>query len=230
MSLEIIYGNIWNTKCQTLVNTVNCEGVMGAGLALEAKLRYPEMYKKYKEHCDKGFLKIGLLSLYTNSEPYWILNFPTKDRWKLPSKEQYIIDGLQKFVQTYEQKGIESIAFPVLGGLNGGLDENRVIDIMLSFLSDLPIMVEIYRYDPKSSDDFFVDFKNLLLSCDIKTLSKETKIKKSYLEKLYYELQHYQNIYQINQLLKIDGIGIGTLEKIFAYQKDWESKTQKNLI
>lgn len=230
MSIEIIKGNIWNTKCQTLVNTVNCEGVMGAGIALEARLRYPQMFQKYKEYCQQGLMKIGYLMLYKNSEPYWILNFPTKNKWKLPSKEQYIIDGLHKFIDTYEQKSIESIAFPVLGGLNGGLDESRVIDIMQSLLCYLPIKVEIYQYSPTSSDDFFNEFKKLLINSDIDLMANQMKIRKNYLETLHHELINNSNIYQVNQLLKIKGIGEATLEKIFAYQKMLKSGGQIGLF
>lgn len=219
MPIQIIDGNIWNTKSQVLVNTVNCVGVMGAGIALETKLRYPDMFKRYKEHCDSKSLDIGKLYLYTQSEPYWILNFPTKKHWKYPSKESYIIDGLNKFRDSYQDKKIKSIAFPVLGGLNGGLDENRVITIMQDHLHDLPINIEIYRYDKNSVDDFFIQFKNTILKTDLKFLSKQTGIKQRYLEKIYSELELNYDIKQINQLVKIQGIGEQTLIKVFEYMK-----------
>ena len=88
MTIRIITGNIWNSKAQTIVNTVNCEGVMGAGIALECRLRFPEMFNKYKEVCEKGLLKPGLLLLYKSDER-WILNFPTKTSWKLPIEESW---------------------------------------------------------------------------------------------------------------------------------------------
>lgn len=219
MTIKVIKGNIWNTKCDVLVNTVNCQGVMGAGIALEAKLRYPEMYQRYKEFCQKGLLEVGKLDLYKKSEPYWILNFPTKNQWKLPSREEYIVLGLQKFTDFYQEKGIKSAAFPVLGGLNGGLNENRVLDIMLSYLSKVDIPIEVYQYDPKANDDFFNDFKEIVLNSDIHQLSIEAKIKESYLDLLKKELSSNKNYYQVNQLLKIKGIGDSTLQKIFQYQK-----------
>lgn len=230
MSIQVIKGNIWNTKCQVLVNTVNCEGVMGAGIALEARLRFPEMYFKYKEVCSQGLLKPGLLWLYRQSNPYWILNFPTKDKWKYPSKEIYIIDGLKKFNETYKDKGIHSIAFPILGGLNGGLDENRVIEIMYNYLNNLPLDIEIYQYSPNESDDFFIEFKTLLLSTELDILSKETKIRKNYLETLYDAILHNPNIYQVNQLMKIKGIGDTTLEKIFQFKNSIKTTSQASLF
>lgn len=220
MSVIVKTGNIWNTKCSVLVNTVNCEGVMGAGIALEARLRYPEMYQAYKTHCQNGLLTIGKLWLYTKSKPYWILNFPTKTRWKLPSKIEYLESGLNKFCEIYEKKQIDSIAFPILGASHGGLSETLVIDIMTRFLDNLKINVEIYRYDPTASDDFFRDFKSYLLNTDINTLAKETKIRKQYLEILFNELSKNNNIYQVNQLKKIKGIGEVTLEKIFKFKQD----------
>ena len=87
--LKKIKGNIFNTRCQTLVNTVNCIGVMGKGIALECKLRFPDMFKKYKEFCEKELMKPGSLQLCNNSKP-WILNFPTKVHWKDPSKIEYL--------------------------------------------------------------------------------------------------------------------------------------------
>ena len=89
-------GNIFTTKCQTIVNTVNCVGVMGAGIAFEFKLREETMFKKYKQLCDAKQLNIGTLWIY-KSDNNNILNFPTKYDWKLPSKQEYLEKGLQKF-------------------------------------------------------------------------------------------------------------------------------------
>ena len=77
--IDIIEGNIFTTKCQVIVNTVNCVGVMGAGLALECRLRYPDMYSLYVDLCNVNKIDIGMLWLYSSTEP-WILNFPTKKR------------------------------------------------------------------------------------------------------------------------------------------------------
>ncbi len=77
MGIKIINGNIFTSKCQTIVNTVNCVGVMGAGMALECRLRYPEMHEKYILLCKDKLIDIGLLWIYKSPEK-WILNFPTK--------------------------------------------------------------------------------------------------------------------------------------------------------
>lgn len=140
-------GSLFDGNEQTIVNTVNCVGVMGKGIALEFKKQYPDMFTKYKSFCDRKMLNIGDLYLYTSPDRM-ILNFPTKYHWRNKSKLSYIEDGLKKFVDTYKDKGITSIAFPLLGCQNGGLDwESQVKPLMESYLSDLnDIYIVIYLY------------------------------------------------------------------------------------
>lgn len=96
-------GDLFQSEAQTLVNTVNCYGVMGKGIALEFKKRFPEMFKIYVEQCEKKLIKPGILYLYKKTTP-WILNFPTKNHWRYPSKLDYIKLGLEKFAETYKLK------------------------------------------------------------------------------------------------------------------------------
>jgi len=135
-------GDIFESDVQTIVNTVNCLGAMGKGLALRFKNEYPDMFDAYRNICEKGLLDIGKLWLYKADER-WILNFPTKYDWRLPTKEHYLELGLQKFLQTYRQKGIQSIAFPLLGANNGNLDPEISLSIMNRYLSlcDIPVFI-----------------------------------------------------------------------------------------
>ena len=126
---------IFESNAQTLVNTVNCVGVMGKGLALEFKNRYPKMFDKYKSFCDKGVFKPGVLWIYKGDDGKWVLNFPTKIDWKEPSKIEYIEEGLTKFVEIWKDKGITSIGFPLLGCGNGGLNPDIVIALMQEYLN-----------------------------------------------------------------------------------------------
>ena len=142
--IEYKTGDLFNSEAQTLVNTVNCVGVMGKGIALEFKKRYPDMFKSYKSICDKKLLRPGTLQLYKKSDQ-WILNFPTKDHWRNKSKMQWLEDGLSKFRETYKEKGISSIAFPKLGCSNGGLKWEEVKPLMEKYLTDLDIKIEIYE-------------------------------------------------------------------------------------
>lgn len=141
--IEYIEGDIFESPAQVIVNTVNTVGVMGKGIALSFKKRYPEMYERYKTVCEQGLLRTGKLMLFYESD-YWVLLFPTKENWRHPSKLEYIEAGLQKFVQTYAAKGITSIAFPRLGCGNGELKWDDVRPLMEKYLKKLPITVYIY--------------------------------------------------------------------------------------
>ena len=139
-------GDIFTSTLQTIVNPVNCVGVMGKGLALSFKNKYPTMYKSYKLICAKGMLSIGLLSIHATPRCN-ILNFPTKTHWREPSRMEYIEAGLIKFVDTYKAKGVLSIAFPLLGVGCGGLNANTVVALMELYLDDLDIPVEVWTYE-----------------------------------------------------------------------------------
>ncbi len=141
--IRYLEGDIFLTPAQTIVNTVNTVGVMGKGIALEFKKRYPDMFEKYKMACEKKKLKIGTLMLCYEAD-HWTLLFPTKEHWRNPSRIEYIEQGLIKFCNSYAEYGITSIAFPKLGCGNGELDWNIVKPFMEAYLKPLPIDVYIY--------------------------------------------------------------------------------------
>lgn len=150
-------GDMFSSKCTTIVNTVNCVGVMGKGIALEFKKRFPNMYIQYVEKCRLGEVKPGLPYLYDSGD-IKIINFPTKDHWRSPSRLSYVIDGLDWFVNNYEELEIESIAFPPLGCGNGGLTWNVVGPIMYNKLKDLPIEIEIFAPFGTNPKELSVEF------------------------------------------------------------------------
>jgi len=137
--------SLLESQAQTLVNTVNCVGVMGKGIAREFKDREPRMFAAYKRVCDQNLLAPGKLWLWRGTE-FWTLNFPTKLHWRNPSKIEWIEAGLQKFVGGHERLGIREISFPRLGCGNGGLDWDEVRPLMERYLSPLPIDVFIHDY------------------------------------------------------------------------------------
>jgi len=143
MALLYQKGDIFKARTQVIVNPVNCRGVMGKGLALAFKQRYPDMFVVYQEECKTRALRIGRPTLYRASTP-WILNFPTKDDWKANSKLEYLEKGLEYFVAHYEEEGITSIAFPKLGTQNGKLSWDKVRPLMEKYLGPLAIDVCIY--------------------------------------------------------------------------------------
>ena len=213
MAVTWITGNIFTSQVQVIVNSVNCVGVMGAGIALECRLRYPDMYEKYVQICNSGKLTPGQLWLYKGGDR-WVLNFPTKRDWKVPSKEQYLHLGLKKFVETYRRKGIESIAFPLLGADRGGLSRDTSRQILSQYLEGLDIPIEIYSYDPSAKDDLYEQFKEWVLDDGVAVLMSEFNIRKDIVGKLVDALNSPAN-FQLNQLGKTRGIGIKTLEKVF---------------
>ena len=217
--LREVKGNIFTSKCQTLVNTVNCVGVMGAGIALEFKLRYPEMYQRYVQHCQEGRLKVGKLWLYKNPanngrQCHWVLNFPTKKHWKYPSKESYLRAGLENFVATYHNRGIESIAFPTLGSQNGGIPEEISVKLMREYLENIEIDVEIYRYDSSAADDLFLELKRTISSTSDVEFANQTSLSARQVEVLRRAVEN-PSIRSIGHLGKERGVGIKTLEEIF---------------
>lgn len=144
-----VKGDLFKSPAKVLVNTVNTVGIMGKGIAKTFKDVFPEMFQRYQHICENKMLTIGTLWLY-KTEHKWILNFPTKLHWKNSSKPEYIEAGLRKFVATYAQHGITSIAFPQLGCGNGELDWNRTVrPLMEQYLGSLAINIFIYIYDAR---------------------------------------------------------------------------------
>lgn len=215
-NVTIVNGNIFNTNAQTIVNTVNCVGVMGKGIALVFKLRYPQMFDIYHQYCAEHLIEIGKLWLYKGEDNApWVLNFPTKTHWKLPSEYVYIEEGLRKFLATYKEKGITSIAFPLLGASNGGLNQDIVLDIMYKYLKECDIPVEIYQYDPNVPDDLFDTFKSNWMK-----LSDEQKKKLLHSSKraetIDYALRS-DAVHTMIALIDYPGIGLKTMETCFNF-------------
>jgi O-acetyl-ADP-ribose deacetylase (regulator of RNase III) len=217
-NIKLMQGNIFNSKLQVIVNTVNCVGVMGKGIALVFKLRYPKMFDIYKNYCFQNpkLINIGKLWLYKGeADAPWVLNFPTKFHWKYPSKMEYIERGLQKFVDTYKEKGITSIAFPLLGTHNGGLDKQKVLSLMHNYLGQCDIPIEIYEYDPLAPDDLFETFKkkwNIIKPTNRKTI---TGIRTQKQIETITEAVNSEEVKSMMALIEYDGIGLKTMEKCF---------------
>ena len=101
--LNVIMGDMFKSKAQTLVNTVNCVGIMGKGVALEFKKRFPDMFEDYVKRCDAKQVRLGRLYLFKRMFPPWILNFPTKDHWRSVSRLQDIVEGLRYLQLNYKK-------------------------------------------------------------------------------------------------------------------------------
>lgn len=140
-------GDLLQSSADALVNTVNCEGYMGKGIAYQFKLRYPENNKDYIKACKNGTLQIGRLH-YFRERSKVIINFPTKDKWRAKSKLEYIDKGLDELVKLIIYLNISSIAIPPLGSGNGGLIWSEVKELIEKKLSIAKLEnVHIYIYE-----------------------------------------------------------------------------------
>jgi ATP-dependent helicase/nuclease subunit A len=150
--LKFTTGNMFDVDADIRVNTVNCVGVMGAGVALAFKQRYPEMYRAYKRECELGNIRPGKMHIWRNLSGDWIVNFPTKRHWREKSKYEDIESGLLALREYLEQQGEVRVTLPALGSGHGGLDWSRVSTMIQQHLQGLPS--EIIVFDPADSRNF----------------------------------------------------------------------------
>lgn len=142
--IEVRSGDILNSHAHGLVNTVNCVGIMGKGIALGFKKRYPDMFKDYVARCERSQVQLGKPYPYPASDGHIVVNFPTKKHWRTVSRLSDIVEGLRYLREHYDEWGIRSLAVPPLGCGNGQLDWRVVGPTLHRELSQLPIPVEMY--------------------------------------------------------------------------------------
>lgn len=144
-------GNLLDSKCYALVNTVNIVGVMGKGIALQFKNEFPHNYKVYRNACQNHQLQIGCLLTVDDHSlllgERLIINFPTKTHWRLPSEYTYIEKGLIVLAKLSTDNDLKNIALPGLGCGNGGLVWVTVKEMIYKHLNDLDTLIEVYPPD-----------------------------------------------------------------------------------
>lgn len=144
-------GNLLDAPVEALVNTVNTVGVMGKGIALMFKERFPANMRAYAEACKQGNVVTGKMFITQTGEllgPRWIVNFPTKQHWRNPAQMAWIQNGLQDLRAWLQAQQVSSIAIPPLGAGNGGLPWPEVKQAIETALGDLDI--DILLYEPSS--------------------------------------------------------------------------------
>lgn len=175
MVIKYTQGNIFASNCQALINTVNCEGKMGKGLAYQFKKKFPEMEQDYVKVCEHGELYPGKLHIYQENK-FLIINFPTKNKWREKSKIEYIISGLKNLKEEIVKRDIKSVAIPPLGAGNGGLNWNEVkYEINRELLDMENVVFEVYEPSTninKKGKEPKVNFDVLLLAYICKNLKK----------------------------------------------------------
>ena len=149
--IRYTHGNLLESNAEALVNTVNTVGVMGKGIALQFKNAYPINFTKYVEACRSGELTTGKLLIIREKnsrvQEKIIINFPTKQHWRNPSKYEYITKGLKELAQAINKYSIKSIAIPPLGCGNGGLHWDIVKPMIENALRDSEATIYIYETD-----------------------------------------------------------------------------------
>lgn len=150
--IEFTKGNLLEADVDAVVNTVNTVGVMGKGIALMFKERFPENNKAYVAACKAKEVRVGELFVTQSAEldgPRWIINFPTKQHWRNPTKQEWVEDGLVALKHFIVEHGLRSIAIPPLGCGNGGLRWSVVRPLIEKSLKDLPD-TRVVVYEPTS--------------------------------------------------------------------------------
>jgi O-acetyl-ADP-ribose deacetylase (regulator of RNase III) len=148
MTIERGHGNLITAEVDALVNTVNTEGIMGKGLALQFKKAFPDAFAEYERACKDGSVNVGRMHVVRRlASPRFIINFPTKKHWRYPSKLEYIEAGLEDLVTRVRELEIGSIAIPPLGCGNGGLDWNDVKPRIVGAFRSLPD-VRVVLFEP----------------------------------------------------------------------------------
>ena len=140
--INYVQGNIFNSQCDVITVTVNCVGIMGAGLAKQCKERYPITYRHYKHLCDQGEIRPGKPRLVNYERP--ILLFPTKNDWRNNSQIEWVEEGLKRISKNSQH--FQSIAIPPLGCGLGGLDWDQVRGLIIKHLG--PIKNNVFIYKP----------------------------------------------------------------------------------
>jgi O-acetyl-ADP-ribose deacetylase (regulator of RNase III) len=154
--IKVTQGNLLSANAEALVNTVNCVGYMGKGIALQFKQAFPENCREYQKACDKNKVKPGNMLVFETGSmlnPRYIINFPTKRHWKGNSRIEDIRAGLKALVTEIRRLKIKSVAIPPLGCGLGGLNWTIVRTVIVESLSALPEEVEVLVYEPKGSPE-----------------------------------------------------------------------------
>lgn len=149
--IEFRRDNLLEADVEALVNTVNTVGVMGKGIALQFKKKFPENFKAYARACKKDEVQIGKMftvSLEKLTNPRYIINFPTKRNWREKSRVEYVREGLDDLLCEIERLDIRSIAVPPLGCGNGGLDWEAEVRPLIEAAFARKLEVQVYVYEP----------------------------------------------------------------------------------
>jgi O-acetyl-ADP-ribose deacetylase (regulator of RNase III) len=153
--IKVTHGNLLVCQAEVLVNTVNCVGVMGKGIAKAFKARFPDNFLQYEAACHKNEVRPGRMFVTQNPDMFgakWIVNFPTKMDWRNPSKIEWIETGLVDLIDFIRKNNVRSIAIPALGCANGGLSWSAVRPLIeAAFGADDLASVTVHLFPPQGN-------------------------------------------------------------------------------
>ena len=204
---------VFGCNADAIVNTVNCVGFMGKGLALEFALRYPGLKEAYVFDCKAKKVHTGKVNVY-RVDGATIINFPTKFHFKYPSEIQWIKEGLDDFLSIYQGLGIKSVAFPLLGASNGGLNPSEVLALMKERLSKTDL--EVFICHSKTPDELEKKMLSKFNATPIETIAANVRLTSSQRESLLKAQHHISRFYEIGGCSKI---GNATYQALFDYFK-----------
>ncbi len=203
--IKYFTGNLLDSNSDVLVNTVNCEGFMGKGIAYQFKLHFPKNNEDYIKACKNGSLKIGKLHYFTENGKI-IINFPTKEKWRSNSKMEYIEKGLDELVKLILKLNVKSVAIPPLGSGNGGLYWSEVKQTIESKLKHVSDNIDFVLYEPSQSYRvqpilepkltlsalILMQIKNKLLKFDCFRLQKTAFLVNLYAHEEYFKFSRHK--------------------------------------
>lgn len=198
--IEYRIGNLFECNADCLINTVNCEGFMGKGIAYQFKVRFPENNKSYIKACKSGELTVGKVHCY-REDGITIVNFPTKNKWRENSKIEYIETGMDYFIKILPELGVKKIAIPPLGCGNGGLlwtDVKKIIeDKIINFTDKYDFIIfepsTSYKVIPKKPPQISVSGLVLLdIRLNLKKFNRIRLQKAGYFVNLFLEEEYFK--------------------------------------
>jgi O-acetyl-ADP-ribose deacetylase (regulator of RNase III) len=208
-------GNIFNANADALVNTINCVGAMGKGIALEFRRRFPDMFAEYQRLCEARQIRPGQIWPYTKSRPA-VLNFAIKDDWHLPSRVEWIEECLVKFVNNRHRLAFKSVAFPWMGAMNGGIPIDVIKALMrthLAAVSDVDIAV--YEFDPDASDPLFRRLEDAVAAMPCTDFAAAAHVAKRTAAAIYAAMENHPT--SLFRLMEAANLGISTADKLYAF-------------
>ena len=209
-------GNLFASQAQCLVNTVNCVGVMGKGVALEFRRRFPRMFEEYRRICEAGTLRPGQIWPYRKGHP-WVLNFAVKVDWKHPSRIEWVESCLTKFVANYRKLEIRSVAMPWLGAMNGRLEWEQVHSLICSYLRELPeVSIELVEFDPHAHDPLFDKLVSEAERSTCEDFRRQADLTESAATLILSAVRN-RRVNSLSEICSLEGLGKKTIDNLYSF-------------